>query len=356
MTEQNSGRLGDRTRDGYIPPARTQAGTRSHRSGYSRRPPVSIDGGHGHSASLPYSDLTGLRGTRRLRLGPAFVIACLSFASCTTQAPPPAPLQIAIPPMASGNWSAWRLVTDFTSRVDIPGASVLPPPEHGYAWTMARNDKPPAETIGFRAAAHGPNGVLVFVAASQTIPPESWRAFKGLRPEAFAQLVRGTWRRAESKYDDLEVTATPDVNVACARFRASGPLSGRGYRLAQLQIGRVCFHPDAPRLIVVVAVQATLEGTSPLPIDEMANGFLDGLQFRPLGVAWRGSQLRMIGTFAQSLPAYSPLIPMLVAGPSHRAGWVFEEKVLRLAATCLQNRGTTYASSVAATTIETMGS
>ncbi len=234
-------------------------------------------------------DLRGLRGTRRLRLGLASAIACLSFASCTAQTPTPAPLQVAIPPMASSDWSEWRLVTDFTSRVDIRGASILPPAEYGYRWTTARYHKAPSEAIAFRADA--PSRVLLFLAASQMIPREEWRAYRGLRPEAFVQMVRQAWQRAASQYGDLEVIAKPDVDVACARFRANGPWRGyQGAPVRLFQTGRVCVHPDSPGLVIVVAGQAVPEFTAPAPTDEMANAFLDSLQFSPLGVAWRGPQ------------------------------------------------------------------
>ena len=225
-----------------------------------------------------------------LRRG-ALLAALSAVAACATQAPTPAPPKVTIaqPDLSAMTLdpAGWRPVTDFATRLVVPGASVLPP--YGVRWSVARftTDRKRTVGVGFRAPAQGGRAFVAAV-VSTPITPEDWQALHSVDASVFGGAVRlgiaEGWPRVRG------VTVSQAGGALCADFhgevdknlRASAGVERRGVAFLT---GRTCLHPEAPRMIWLMAAQWTPEASTPLSIESEVAPFLESLKFLPLGVA-----------------------------------------------------------------------
>jgi hypothetical protein len=230
-----------------------------------------------------------------LRLGVLIVITFAAFGACAPQAVAPMPLKIPAPPLAFDvrpEPPGWVPITDFATRIEVPGVSMLPP--QGRRWVMGRFRQEPYTSVAFGARGPG-KGLLFAIAATTPIPLEDWPAVRSLEPSSLADVVRQSIRQGfavSMRLREVEAQADTRANAACANYRVEGDSlrreqSGAGQPGVLLARGRACLHPDAPRLIVLMAGQWVPEGIPLQSIDDEVAAFLESLQFLPLAVARR---------------------------------------------------------------------
>jgi hypothetical protein len=199
-----------------------------------------------------------------------------------------------MPPLSGFEWSKRDLVTDFEGRVDIPGASVLPPHGRLEGWVIARVRAEGAEGVGFGAPLPDDRFLLAVIFSMPT-SYEDWRTVRSLTSVHFQEYVRALVLGGPDSPKPRKLVVQPETvsDTTCARFQAEGDhirrIAGTGGngRALLLTIGRLCVHPESPRLIVLYGGQSTPEAGQLWDHMEIEMApFLDSLRFHPTGTAW----------------------------------------------------------------------
>jgi len=83
----------------------------------------------------------------------------------------------------------FELVTDFSARLDVPGASVLPPHGRVDGWVIDRSRVVESDVVVFGAPVQG-GRILMALIGSTRASDRDWHALGSLDPATFQEFVR----------------------------------------------------------------------------------------------------------------------------------------------------------------------
>src|SRR5262249_42811022 len=113
----------------------------------------------------------------------------LALSACTTSTLPTPP-RVELPSSVPGvERRADVLVTDFATRIDVPGASVLPPHGPFDGWVTNRSRVDESDFVMFRAPVPVGRTLVVHVASIRTSESD-WRRIRSVDSAAFRGFVQ----------------------------------------------------------------------------------------------------------------------------------------------------------------------
>jgi hypothetical protein len=181
----------------------------------------------------------------------------------------------------------WQKVIDFSSRIELPGVSVLPP--HGPDWIMGRLQKGPHLYIQFVKLDQFRQTVehLIGAGLHSEVLLEWWPSSYPLGLKLHALSYRFETAGARPGEADVFDGAPYMVNgTTCYRYRALAnglaTPSSTGMRLTRHVRGVTCIHPNAYRVIRLRIFQQLPARMEPLSIDSEISPFYDSLKLTPL--------------------------------------------------------------------------
>lgn len=230
-----------------------------------------------------------------LRIGATLVLAFTALTACATPGAAPPPPRIKAPLPVFEGFTKLDLVTDFTARIELPGASVLPPRGRIDRWVIGHWRQEKSDGVGFMANAAG-DRILIALAMTNPVPYAEWKLLRSYGPALFQETVRQEVTEGSTglgRVRKVDVQPQTKADGTCARYgveidhvrRVGSGAEGPGLLLAS---GRICLHPDSPRIITLMVGQSIPVGGEAWDSIEIEMApFLDNFQFRPLGVAWK---------------------------------------------------------------------
>jgi hypothetical protein len=223
------------------------------------------------------------------------VVAMLAgLGACATPVMAPTPPKIKATVPSLEGLTKLDLVTDFTKRIDVPGASVLPPHGRIKRWVIGHWRQENADGVVFGAQLSS-DRVLIASLVSAPVTNQEWNVLRASGPALFQETVRLSFIEGlvpPWQMRKLDVYPQGKTDGTCARYaveidhmhQGSSAISRPGLLLAS---GRVCVHPESARAIILLAGQSIPPGGVVWDsIEVEMTPFLDSLQFRPLGLAW----------------------------------------------------------------------
>lgn len=215
------------------------------------------------------------------------VLLTSALSACATSTPPLPRIES---PTFSGHLKNLEWIRNFQDRIDVRGASVLPPHGRFERWARLSFPMERGEAVGIGTMLEDERILMAIIISSAT-GYESWKQVRSLTPTQFQEFARAVILYGEPKPRKLVVQPPTALESTCARFEAEGDISlhvptGAIRPAVLLGRGNVCIHPESPRLFLIFAGQAVPEGSRPWDQIEIEMApFLDSLKFHPMGVA-----------------------------------------------------------------------